>query len=143
MPISTRDELNAESLMDAASFSARSTQPPGGWIGHLALGAWVVRQLAPTVLVELGTHTGNSYFSFCQSVVEAGLATKCFAIDTWRGDAHSGEYDEQVFADVHAHNEQHYAGFSRLLRMTFDAALEQFADGSIELFHLDGLHTYE
>jgi uncharacterized protein (DUF3084 family) len=76
-------------------------------------------------------------------VVESGLATKCFAVDTWQGDEHAGAYDESIFEAVNAHNEERYAGFSRLLRMTFDAALELFVDQSIGLLHIDGLHTYE
>ncbi len=105
--------------------------------------AWVVRQVEPRVLVELGTHSGNSYFSFCQSIAEAGLATKAFAVDTWQGDEHAGHYDESVWTGVNAHNQECYAGFSRLLRMTFDDAVSYFSDGSIDLLHIDGLHTYE
>ena len=33
--------------------------------------------------------------------------------------------------------------FLGLLRMTFDDAVTYFADESIELLHIDGLHTYE
>ena len=135
--------FDVDTLLEAASFSPESLRPPSAWIGHLPLAAWVIRQVAPRIFVELGTHTGNSYFSFCQSVVEAGLATKCYAVDTWHGDEHAGQYDEKVFTEVNAHNEERYAGFSRLLRMTFDDALGHFPDESIELLHIDGLHTYE
>ena len=36
-----------------------------------------------------------------------------------------------------------YSSFSQMLRSTFDQALEHFEDGSIDLLHIDGLHTYE
>src|SRR5207244_10076976 len=42
-----------------------------------------------------------------------------------------------------AYNNACYAGFSRLMRMSFDDAAACFGDGSIELLHIDGLHTYE
>ncbi|MFD2273644.1 class I SAM-dependent methyltransferase [Undibacterium arcticum] len=49
----------------------------------------------------------------------------------------------KFFAKVNEHHQAHYAGFSRLLRMTFDDAVTYFADESVELLHIDGLHTYE
>jgi GT2 family glycosyltransferase/uncharacterized coiled-coil protein SlyX len=105
--------------------------------------AWVTSQLKPGIFVELGTHTGNSYFSFCQAVSENDLETKCYAVDTWVGEEHSGYYGDEVYHQVSEHNQKHYAGFSRLLRMTFDEALDGFADASVDLLHIDGLHTYD
>lgn len=131
------------SLVAAASFNPKSLQAPSAWVGHLSFAAWVTQEVSPKILVELGTHTGNSYFSFCQSIVEAGLSTKCYAVDTWQGDDHAGKYDNDIFAKVNAHHQEHYAEFSRLLRITFDDAVTYFSDGSIELLHIDGLHTYE
>lgn len=93
--------------------------------------------------VELGTHSGNSYFAFCQSVVEAGLSTKCYAVDTWQGDEHAGQYSDDIYAGVNEYNNEHYVKFSQLLRMTFDDAISCFEEKSIELLHIDGLHTYE
>jgi uncharacterized coiled-coil protein SlyX len=129
-------------LLRTAAFTPASLQPPNAWVGHLPFADWIMRQVRPEVFVELGTHTGNSYFSFCQSVAENDLATRCFAVDTWDGDEHSLQYSEDVFVQVAAGNER-YAGFSRLLRMTFDEASASFADQSIGLLHIDGLHTYE
>jgi hypothetical protein len=104
---------------------------------------WLVRTISPNTLVELGTYSGNSYFSFCQAVIEADTATRCFAVDTWQGDEHSGRYPEDVFAALSAYHQEHYASFSRLLRMSFDEAVSCFSDESIDLLHVDGLHTYE
>jgi glycosyltransferase involved in cell wall biosynthesis/ACT domain-containing protein len=130
-------------FISAAAFTPISLQYPNAWVGHLPFAAWVIQEVSPKIFVELGTHSGNSYFSFCQSVVEAGLSTKCYSVDTWQGDAHAGQYNEDIFAKVNTHHQEHYAGFSRLLRMTFDDAASYFADESIELLHIDGLHTYE
>ncbi|HSH38609.1 MAG TPA: class I SAM-dependent methyltransferase, partial [Chthoniobacterales bacterium] len=113
----------------------------GAWTDNLYFAYDLVATLRPRLLVELGTDRGESYFAFCQSVAENGTATRCFAIDTWRGDEQAGGYDETTWAEVSAHNAQHYAAFSSLLRCTFDDALGQFAPETIDLLHLDGLHT--
>jgi hypothetical protein len=131
------------SLIAAASFAPNSLSSPSGWLGHLPFAAWVIREVSPKIFVELGTHSGNSYFSFCQSVAEADISSKCYAVDTWLGDEHAGQYSEEIFAGVDAHNHEHFASLSRLLRMTFDDAVTYFGGESIELLHIDGLHTYE
>ncbi|WP_290678805.1 class I SAM-dependent methyltransferase, partial [Halothiobacillus sp. 15-55-196] len=136
-------KMNQEKLLRAAAFTPQSLEEPNAWVGHLPFAAWLIQEIAPKVFVELGTHTGNSYFSFCQSVKENGLSTKCYAVDTWQGDEHAGYYGDDVFSRVNTHNQALYAGCSRLLRMTFDDAVHYFTDGSIELLHIDGLHTYE
>lgn len=117
--------------------------PPSAWIGHLPFALWLVEETKPRVLVELGSHHGTSYLSFCQAVRQCVLDTCCFAVDTWAGDEHSGLYGEEVYDTLHRYNQQQYGGFSSLMRMTFAEALPYFADGSIDVLHIDGLHTYE
>ncbi len=130
-----------------AGLASRSFQPRvygvGAWTDNLHFACDLVALLKPRLLVELGTDRGESYFCFCQSVVENRIGTRCFAVDDWRGDLHAGGYDETTFEQVSAYNRQNYANFSTLLRSAFDAALAQFADGAIDLLHLDGLHTEE
>lgn len=113
------------------------------WHGHIPFAFWCLASWQPKIFVELGTHLGDSYFAFCQSVSTYGLDTKCFAVDTWQGDEHAGSYGDETFKDVDSYNREHYGAFSRLLRMRFDEALGQFAEGTVDLLHIDGFHTYE
>ncbi|MBA3485946.1 MAG: class I SAM-dependent methyltransferase, partial [Lysobacter sp.] len=117
--------------------------PPSAWTGHIPFAGWLVEATAPAMIVELGTHHGTSYLAFCQAVEANGLPTRCFAVDTWEGDEHAGAYGEEVFARLSGYHARKYGGFSRLMRMTFDEAATYFEDGTVDLLHIDGLHTYE
>ena len=129
--------------LNTSMFMKPLNLPPSAWVGHIPFAAWIVEELQPAVFVELGTHTGTSYLAFCQAVQENALPSKCFAVDTWAGDKHTGAYQEDIYEVLRTTHDDRYAGFSQLLRMTFDEALGCFADGSIDLLHIDGLHTYE
>ncbi len=113
------------------------------WVDHLPFAYDLVAALRPSVLVELGTQAGLSYFTFCQALRDHAVESRAFAVDTWAGDEHTGQYDESVFREVDAHNRENYADFSELLRMRFEAAVSRFDDESIELLHIDGFHSYE
>jgi hypothetical protein len=115
----------------------------GNWSAHLAFANDLIGATQPRIVVELGTHWGESYFGFCQSVAEHSLDCVCYAVDHWLGDAHAERYGEEVYEDVRRYNETQYRAFSYLLRSTFDEATLQFQDGTIDLLHIDGLHTYE
>ncbi len=115
----------------------------GTWSGHLAFAHDLIAAMQPGLIVELGTHWGESYFTFCQSVFQNGIDCLCYAVDHWQGEEHAGFYGEDVFNNVKQYNDSHYKGFSYLLRTSFDMAAEHFADESIDLLHIDGLHTYE
>jgi GT2 family glycosyltransferase/glycosyltransferase involved in cell wall biosynthesis len=117
--------------------------PPEPWVGHIPFAFWLVKAIRPEVFVELGTHSGNSFSAFCQAIAAFGVPGRAFAVDTWKGDEHSGSYGEEVFEDLAAFNNAHYAGFATLLRTTFDDARKYFAETSIDLLHIDGLHGYE
>jgi hypothetical protein len=113
----------------------------GAWTDHLAFAYDLVAELKPGLLVELGVDRGESYFAFCQSAVENRTGTRCFGVDTWQGDQHAGGYDETTFAQISAHNRENYEAFSTLIRADFDEAQKNFAPESIDVLHLDGLHT--
>jgi glycosyltransferase involved in cell wall biosynthesis len=118
-------------------------EKPYGWVQHTPFAFYLIEMLRPEIFVELGTHSGNSYFSFCQAVYELKINTKCYAVDTWEGDEHASFYSTDVYERVKRINNQHFPQISYLLKMTFDNALEYFSDKSIDLLHIDGLHTYD
>lgn len=117
--------------------------PPYGWAGHIPFAYLAVDLLRPACIVELGTHSGNSYMAFCQAVQALKLACHCAAIDTWQGDAHAMPYGDDVYQSLRARHDPLYGSFSSLIRSTFDEAIDNFPDGSVDLLHIDGLHTYE
>lgn len=113
------------------------------WHRHIPFAFALLDMAKPNVYVELGTHRGDSYSAFCQGVVQQQLPTRCYAVDTWQGDEHAGEYSSEVYDDLVAWHNPRYSSFSTLLRMTFDEALAHFPDGSVDVLHIDGLHTYD
>ncbi|WBU63770.1 class I SAM-dependent methyltransferase [Paracoccus aerodenitrificans] len=113
------------------------------WTEHLPFAFWIIQALRPRSLVELGTHLGTSYFGFCQAVARFSTDTACYSVDTWQGDEHAGFYGNEVYDTVKAYNHANFSGFSTLVRSTFQDALPYFTDGSIDLLHIDGCHSYE
>ncbi|MGI9106618.1 MAG: glycosyltransferase [Pyrinomonadaceae bacterium] len=112
-------------------------------MGHVPFGMFLVDILRPKVIAELGTHYGVSYCAFCQAVLELGLDTRCYAIDSWQGDPHSGLYGPEVLIDLKEHHDPLYGGFSQLIKSTFDEAVNYFPDHTFDLLHIDGFHVYE
>ena len=117
--------------------------PLSAWLEYVPLAPILIKLLQPRVFVELGTHAGDSYLAFCHAVRTLQTPTQCTAIDTWQGDAHTGVYGPEVLRDLKVVHDANFAGFSRLLPSSFDAAAPGFAAGSIDLLHIDGMHTYE
>jgi GT2 family glycosyltransferase len=122
-------------------YPERTTE--SAWTLHVPIAMLLIDLLRPALFVELGTHTGLSYCAFCQAVKALGTGTQCSAVDTWQGEAHAGVYGADVLEDLRAHHDPRYHTFSRLIQSTFDDAVASFADGSIDLLHIDGYHTYE
>jgi GT2 family glycosyltransferase len=145
------DALAELELHDELTWEPIHLAPPKPWAGHLPFAFWLVKALRPRTLVELGTHSGNSYFAFCQAIAAFVPSGRAYAVDTWAGDEHAGYYGEDVFADVSRVNATHFSGFSTLLRSTFDDARAYFPTANeeggletgIDLLHIDGLHTYD
>jgi Methyltransferase domain len=147
MNVQLRDRRNAltaslTQFASPASYWQSEYVTPSAWTEHAPFAFWLVDALKPRAIVELGVHTGFSYFALCQAVHALALDARCFGIDRWTGDRHAGFYGDDVYQVVCRHNRR-YEGFSRPIRSDFSDACEQFADGAVDLLHIDGFHGYE
>lgn len=111
------------------------------WCMHLPFAYDLMRELAPKVFVELGVKQGESYFAFCQSAADHKTNVRCYGVDSWLGDVQTGNLDPEIQHEVARYNWL-YSSFSELKVMLFAEAVGDFADGSIDLLHIDGTHTY-
>lgn len=124
-------------------FALPRRQAPSAWLGHVPFAMFAIDLLRPRTLVELGVHYGVSYCAFCQGVKEFSLETRCYGVDSWQGDPHGGFFGPEVLEDLRRYHDPLYGGFSRLIQSTFDEAADYFDDGTIDLLHIDGYHTYD
>lgn len=114
---------------------------PSAWIQHVPFMAWCVSVLQPRSYVELGTHWGVSFFTAVQTAQFLKIPLAARAIDLWEGDHQAGSYGNEVHDHVAARAKK-FRGVT-LTRSLFSDARKLVADGSIDLLHIDGLHTYE
>ncbi len=142
MPGTDLDFLVSKNI-DPIFWTPERLTRPSAWWGHVPFAFWITAICKPCLFVELGTFHGASYAAFCEAVARSGLETRCYAVDTWAGDAQNGIYGDDVYSDLREFHDKRYASFSELLRKTFDEACVFFEDGTIDLLHIDGYHTYE
>ncbi|HVL38970.1 MAG TPA: class I SAM-dependent methyltransferase [Fimbriimonadaceae bacterium] len=135
-------------MLDPATYRDLARPPlvaslSNSWHGHMPFARWLLLNWQPSVFVELGVWTGDSYLAFCDAVRRHNRSTRCFGIDTWEGDAHAGVLPAETYRKLAAYHNPRFGGFSTLRRERFETAVATFGDGLIDLLHIDGLHTYE
>ena len=114
------------------------------WNGHRRFAYDLVRLVRPKRFVELGTYWGTSFFAFCQAVKDFNLETECVAIDTWKGDDHTGPYETEALDTFNRVNKEIFEKINvRPLKMTFKEALSFIEEDSIDILHIDGCHDYD
>lgn len=118
-------------------------QYPWSWVGHIPFVYDLIRVLTPNVIVELGTHSGNSLLAMAQSVRDHSFNTTLYGVDTWEGEEHAGHYDLHCYTGLCCYVKDNYHNEVFLVRDTFDNAADRFKSNSIDLLHIDGLHTYD
>jgi len=85
--------------------------------------------IAPRLSWSLERTRETPISAIAQAVRRLELSTQCFAIDTWTGDEQAGFYPEVVYEEFSRYHYTQYASFFRLVRSTFDQALEHFGHG--------------
>lgn len=130
-------------VLSPLAFRAPETfRPISTWHEHIPFAFWLMEQARPRVLVELGTFTGTSYLAFCQAIQALELSTRCYGVDRWLYDTKDPEPDK-VYRELVDYHDSRYASFSKLIRGTFDEALDEVEEGTVDLLHIDGGHDYE
>ncbi len=124
------------------AFTIQENPLISSWEGHIPFLYCFLNYIRPRRFVELGTLFGNSYFAACQSSKQLKNSIECIAIDTWVGDEQTGLYNESVFQHFNNILTRDYPK-GKYIRGLFADAVKQFEAGSIDLLHIDGLHTYE
>ncbi len=117
--------------------------PITSWYGHIPFMYLMVKFLEPEFVVELGVQYGGSLIAACDAVKREAINCRVVGVDTWLGDAHSGSYDgEAAYAELSYYIAEKLS-VGDLSRATFDEARAEVSVDSIDLLHIDGLHTYE
>lgn len=93
--------------------------------------------------MEIGTLDGDSYLAFCQAIVNQHLGTKSFAINTLEDRQETDSPEDNRYRQFLTRHNSRYTNFSQPLRISTKEALERFGDGTIDLLHVDGYHSYE
>ena len=114
------------------------------WSGHRQFAYDLVQFIKPQRIVELGTHYGCSFFAFLQACKDNNLSAEVVAVDCWEGDEQAGFYGDEVINVVKETVSSKFPQQNiRLIRKYFIDALADIEDESVDILHIDGLHTYE
>ena len=124
------------------AFTPRENPVSSTWEGHVPFLYCLLHFGKPRRFVELGAQYGNSFYAACQVSNQLLSSIECIAVDTWKGDVHTGYYADDVFKAFTRILKRDYPQ-AKYIRNTFQEASRQFEPGSIDLLHIDGLHTYE
>lgn len=119
------------------------TLTPTAWGGHIPFMFCLMNYMRPRTYLELGTHYGASFFAVCQAIRKFEIDCSPTAVDLWLGDEHAGQYDEDVYRQFKWILENKYTGIGHVLRKDFNDAAADFENRTLDLIHIDGLHTYE
>jgi predicted O-methyltransferase YrrM len=112
------------------------------WVGLGTIAYEIVTHFKPNRIVELGSFAGFSTCAMGMALRNLGEGGQLYAVDTWRGDDHTGQFGEQVYQSfLEKRRELDLESTICPLRMTFEEASDKI-EPKIDLLHVDGLHTF-
>ena len=127
----------------APLFNSPVDLPPSPWMGHIPFMFVLFQALKPKSYVELGVHNGCSFLAAASAAALYAPDCRLTGIDTWQGDDHAvyGGGDA-ILAKLSQTVDAHFTNVT-LVRDFFDHHAPEVAVKSVDLLHIDGLHTYE
>lgn len=113
---------------------------PSAWEGHGRFAMHLVEKINPKIVVDLGVEYG--YSTFCFAYHNIGTV---YGIDWFQGDAHAGFNDDSFQTTFETYTElASKFGISniKIVKGEFTEIAKTW-DKTIDILHIDGLHTYE
>ena len=105
------------------------------WRDHRLFADWLIRRTEPETVVDLGVDYG--YSTFCFALPEIGHV---YGIDSFEGDEHAGVKETYDFV-LKKRDELELDNIT-FIKGYFDDVVKTWKK-SIDILHIDGLHTYE
>lgn len=114
----------------------RLKQVPSLWKSHVEFAVWITCRFLPHLVVDLGVDRGCSTYAWGISGVSSVVG-----IDRFKDDERSGTLANVAALGAELAGSYGYENTARILRSSFEGAADTFADKTIDVLHIDGLHT--
>ena len=110
------------------------------WTGHHIFAEWLVNEIKPKTIVELGVDYGYSAFVLSNALKRNNIDGKLYGVDLFQGDAHTGFRNTYDF--VMEYKTKYNVDTLEIITSEFTELSNKW-DLPIQLLHIDGFHTYE
>ncbi len=114
------------------------------WAGHKYFAYDLVRNLKPSVIVDLRSDNGSSFLAFCQAVKDGRFDAILHCVDAGAGHGATVETRRAVLANLQEGKDRYYRGMKiEISQAISQVAATRFPDASIDLLNIDGVQTEE
>ena len=108
------------------------------WTGHRKFAEWLVKEMKPKCIVELGVDYGYSTFVFANAL--KGSNGTINGIDWFKGDAHASYRNtyKLIIDNIDKNNVKNI----NIIKGDFNEESKKW-NKDIDILHIDGFHTYD